>query len=224
MLVAYLYKKINKRRRRYIYSFSIIIFMVFTFFMSCYFMFLPVILRATSAKVKSLATASVNNAVFYALTEKTDYDDLIDIFSDDSGKINMLRANSVNINKLARETSRLSQESINKIGEQGIDLTLGSLTQSTFVIGQGIPVHIKVMPIGTVNSNFYSEFESVGINQTRHKIFIEVIAEVEIVLPFRAEIIKSSTEVLVCENILIGGVPETYFSTNGSNRYNLLPN
>ncbi|MEG2002260.1 MAG: sporulation protein YunB [Clostridia bacterium] len=224
MLVAYFFEKQPYRNlKRIAISFSVISSLIVAFLLCAYFVFLPVILKSTAARVKSLATSSINNAVFYALTEKTDYDDLIDIFSDDSGKINMIRANSVNINKLARETSRLSQESINKIGDTGLDLTLGSLTQSPFIIGQGIPIHIKLMPIGTVNANFYSEFESVGINQTRHKIFIEVVAEVEIVLPFVADSIVSSTEVLVCENILIGDVPKTYFTNNGE-RYNLLPN
>ncbi|MBR2324364.1 MAG: hypothetical protein IKA39_05705, partial [Clostridia bacterium] len=89
---------------------------------------LPIIKETASAKVRSLATAAVNNAVFYAITEKTDYNNLITIYSDSFGKINMIQADSIKINALARETSKASQDSINKIGDQGIDLALGTLT------------------------------------------------------------------------------------------------
>ena len=61
---------------------------------------LPIIKETASAKVRSLATAAVNNAVFYAITEKTDYNNLITIYSDSFGKINMIQADSVKINEM----------------------------------------------------------------------------------------------------------------------------
>ncbi len=174
-------------------------------------------------KVLALSTAAVNNAVFYALTEKTTYNELIDLYKDESGKVTMVQANSVKINALARETSRISQESINNLAKEGIDVALGSLLNSPFLVGLGPMVTFKILPVGTVSANFYSEFENAGINQTRHKIFINIEAIVDVVLPFMNKQVISETEVLLVENIIIGEVPTTYLSMGGGGTYNLLP-
>lgn len=185
---------------------------------------LPIIKETASSKVRSLATSAVNNAVFYAITEKTDYNNLITVYSDSFGKINMIQADSVKINALARETSKASQESINKIGDQGIDLALGTLTGFDLIIGQGPKVHLKTLPVGTVNTEFYSEFTSCGINQTRHKIYIVVEATVDVILPLKNERIITTTEVLVSESVLLGEVPDTYMKLGDENGYKHLAN
>ncbi len=189
-----------------------------------YVVMLPTIKKITFAMIESLATSAVNNAVFYVLTEKTDYNDLVTVYSDNYGKINMVSVNSVKINALARETSKLSQEYINKIGISGVDIPLGTLTGFELIIGQGPTVHFKATPIGAVNADFYSEFTSSGINQTRHRIYIVVGAEIEVILPSRKEKIETNTQVLVSESIIVGEVPDTYLKLSGEDEYNLLPN
>lgn len=189
-----------------------------------YFVMLPLIKSITASKIKSVATSAVNNAVFYALTEKTDYNNLVTVYSDNYGKINMISANSVKINALARETSKFSQEYINKIGDGGVDIPMGSLTGFEPIVGQGPLIHFKTVPVGTVNADFYSEFTSCGINQTRHRIYIIVEATIDVILPVKDEEIVTNTQVLVSESIIVGEVPDTYLKLNGEAEYNLLPN
>ena len=212
-----------KFKKRIIGVLTLVIIIVLSIFYYNLVM-LPIIKETASAKVRSLATAAVNNAVFYAITEKTDYNNLITIYSDSFGKINMIQADSVKINALARETSKASQDSINKIGDQGIDLALGTLTGFDLIIGQGPKVHIKTLPVGTVNTEFYSEFTSCGINQTRHKIYIVVEATIDVILPFIKERIITNTEVLVSESVLLGEVPDTYMKLGDENGYKHLAN
>lgn len=185
---------------------------------------LPIIRSIATSTIRSLATSAVNNAVFYALTEKTDYNDLVTVYSDNFGKINMIAADSVKINALARETSKFSQDYINKIGSAGIDVPMGSLTGFELIVGQGPLVHFKTVPVGTVNADFYSEFTSSGINQTRHRIYIVVEATIDVILPICDEKIVTNTQVLVSESIIVGEVPDTYLKLNGDEAYELLPN
>lgn len=217
--VAYFYKN-----KKIILSIISIMFIVIIASVYYSFVMLPIIINATGSKVKSMTTSAINNAVFYSLTEKTDYNNLVTIYSDNLGKINMIQANSVKINTLARETSKYSQEAINKMGENGIDIHLGSLTGIELLVGFGPLIHFKTLPVGTVNADFYSEFTSAGINQTRHRIYIIVEANVEVILPFIKKEIICNTPVLVCESILLGEVPNTYLKLDGESLYNLLPN
>ncbi len=216
-------KKLSKFKRKLIIALVIIalllVFVVWYFFAVVQ----PIIVNLAQAKIESVTMSAINNAVFSVMSETVEYEDLVTVFSDNTGKITMLQANTVKINSLARETARISQDSINKIGEQGIDIPIGTLTGSPLLAGQGTSIHIKITPIGTCNSVLISEFESAGINQTRHKIYLQMVAEVDIILPIFSSEIITTTDILVCESILVGDVPETVVNLD-SNFLDFMPN
>lgn len=49
-----------------------------------------------------------------------------------------------------------------------------------------------------------------GINQTKHSLYLNVIADISIVMPSRTENFAVTTDILVCECVLIGKVPDVY--------------
>ena len=62
------------------------------------------------------------------------------------------------------------------------------------------------------NCDFVSIFQSAGINQTLHKIYIDVYADVSIVTPIDQPTIQVKAEVLVCENLIVGKIPQNYLN------------
>ena len=81
-----------------------------------------------------------------------------------------------------------------------------------------------MLPVGSVTTEFKTEFESAGINQTRHKIYIEASARVDLILPRGAQSAAINTQVSVAESIIIGGVPESYVDVaDNEDMLNLLP-
>ena len=62
--------------------------------------------------------------------------------------------------------------------------------------------------------DFTSTFDSVGINQTKHSIYLNVIADISIVTPARTENFAVTTEILVGESVLVGKIPDTYLQTD----------
>ena len=62
------------------------------------------------------------------------------------------------------------------------------------------------------NCDFVSFFQSAGINQTLHKIYIDVYADVSIVTPIDQPTIQVKAEILVCENLIVGKIPQTYLN------------
>ena len=66
------------------------------------------------------------------------------------------------------------------------------------------------MPYGNIYCNFRSKFESAGINQTLHKIYVYMKTDVTIVMPMAKLNSVNETESLVCESLIIGEVPHTY--------------
>lgn len=184
----------------------------------------PIILSITESKIASLSTKAVNSAVSEVLVENNLYEDLVTICTNDAGDVVMIQANSVLINKLSRDLARASQTKLDTIGAQGVSIPMGSFTGMPIFIGRGPEVRLKIMPIGAIQCSFLSEFVQAGINQTNHKIYVNLTATINVVLPVANKQIVSNTQLLICENIIVGKVPEVYLSSSGiKNLMDLIP-
>ena len=221
--------KIIKRRRwhkkRAIIIFFSVLFTII-FIVSWYLIKVinPIIVSIGEAKVKSLATKAINTAVMEVLCDGYNYDDIIDIKSDDQGNITYISAHSLAVNKLARDLVATSQSKLDIIGEQGIGIPIGTLMGIPILMGKGPEIRIKLFPIGAINCFFKSEFTQAGINQTNHKIYVSVNSNVSVILPVSARNVQSTSQFLICESIIVGKVPEVYLnSDNLDEMMNLIP-
>ena len=65
---------------------------------------------------------------------------------------------------------------------------------------------------GNIETNIDSEFTSVGINQTRHRIYLDLKCVVGILTPFKTINKEVSSKVLLTETVIVGDVPSTYYN------------
>lgn len=184
----------------------------------------PTIIAMSEAKIEYIAVLAMNNAVSKILGSDIKYTDLTNILTDKDGKIAMIQYNTILINTLARKTSTLAQDEIRSLGAEGIDIPLGSITKSKILSGWGPNIKVKIIPVGSVSINFSDEFKQAGINQTRHKIYMEMQTQVRIVVPLGSDIINVATKVPITETIIIGDVPDTYVNVDNEDQMlNLVP-
>ncbi len=205
--------KKRKKRKRLIIFLSIIFAICFAIYLYFSFVVNPIIISITKSKVQSLATKAINSAVSEILIEKNVYEDLITITKNNDGDVSLIQANSILINKFSRDLARASQSKMDIIGSQGISIPIGSFTGIPILIGRGPEVRLKIMPIGAISCSFYSEFTEAGINQTNHKIYVNIDSSVDVILPIANKNIKTRSQLLICENIIIGKIPEVYLKT-----------
>lgn len=97
----------------------------------------------------------------------------------------------------------------------GVSVPLTSILELKLLSGMGPRINFRLMPSGNVSAVFKSEFESAGINQTRHRIYIEVTTKVRFLSPIAIESQEFVNQVNIAETILIGDVPEAYYSITG---------
>lgn len=184
----------------------------------------PVIIETSSSKVKSLSQDAVNNAVFEVIKDASIYDSLIKIQRDEEGNITMISSNAVRINYLSREIIENAQKRLEYLGSKGVSIPLGTFSGMPILVGHGPLVNIKLIPIGAINCNFSSKFISAGINQTNHKIYLEVNSNINIILPTASQSVNTKTQIMIAENIIIGKIPQTYlYSDDIGNLLNLVP-
>ena len=165
-----------------------------------------VLLSISEATMRASTTVAVNDAVYYTLSDEMRYEDLVTIHRDGEGNIISVAANPLKINKIARDTASMSLN--------GIPVPLGALTGIEAFAGVGPNIHFRIIPVSSVSCHFSSEFESVGINQTKHSIYLNVIADISIVMPSRTENFAVLTEILIGESVIVGTVPDAYLQSD----------
>ena len=183
----------------------------------------PTILSISEARLRAIAVKAMNDAVRETVGGDISYSDLINIEKDEAGNIVLVSANAVLMNNLAASTAIAAQEKILNIGEQGIGIPIGTIVGGQMLTGRGPSVRVKFEPVGSVTTDFMTEFEDAGINQTRHKVYLVFNATVRIVIGNTSQTVEISTQVLISDTIIIGDVPQSYFQGTQDQLLNLLP-
>ena len=197
---------------------ALTIFLAAFIFCTVYFRnnIVPTVMGSAVAEVRAICTNSVNLAVTTVVGGGLKYDDLFTVVKDSDDDVSMVQANS-EINLISREIANLAQANLDALGSQEISVPAGTFTGLALLMGMGPEVTISVIPIGSALCDFVSYFTSAGINQTLHKIYINVHAVISIVTPIDEPTITVTAEVLVAENLIVGDVPQFYFGNSVQN-------
>lgn len=184
--------------------------------MSIFFSYVvnPIIINTIELKSKSMTTQAINSAIADVLDGTITYNDLVNIVTNEIGDVELIQANTLKVNMLSKDIARSTETKLDTFGQSGIKIPLGTFTGMTFLVGKGPSLTLSTMPIGAVTCAFESMFESAGINQTAHRIYLNVTADVGVVLPFTTRKLRTSQAVMVSENIIIGKIPDVYLETS----------
>ncbi len=183
----------------------------------------PVIITMAEAQVRAMAVQAMNDSVRSVMSNPVKYTDLIHIVQDNEGNVMFIQADTLKMNDIAMTTAMTSQNQITKIGDDGVGIPLGSVLGGQLLAGRGPKIYARIVPVGSVTTDFESEFQNQGINQTRHKIYLNVHTTVRIVVPTQSKQIDVSTKVLVTECIIVGQVPESYVNVTDPGLLDTVP-
>lgn len=134
----------------------------------------------------------------------------------------MISANVITVNEIISDIAIKIQEELNKEENNSFNIRLGSLTGTKILSGRGPNVKIKIETIGNLDTDLRSEFETKGINQTLHKMYLQVECNVIILTPFKTTEEKIVNQVLLAEAVIIGTTPNTYYNLEGMEKTNLV--
>lgn len=181
----------------------------------------PVINKQSIVVAKSIAT-KISNEQATVVMANYKYQDLCSIEKDENGNIKMIKSNIIPVNEIISDVAVRIQNELNKTQDGEVFIRLGTLTGSKFLSGRGPKVNFKIVTIGNVETDLKSEFSSAGINQTLHRIFLEVKCKVIILTPFNSIEEEITNQVLLAEAVIVGNIPNTYYNLDGINNNNAL--
>lgn len=218
-------KKYNaqaKRRRRGRRAMLIALLAVLAFLMVDR-NFKPLVFTLAEARSAAMASQVLSGALAEAMDDGVNYSELMDVRMDDQGQVALLSANTVRMNQLADRAGAAALRRLQNMSSERVTVPLGAALGMTLFAGSGPGIPVSIVPIGSIRTDFATEFEACGINQTRHKVYLKVTASIRIVIPTGAKTTEVSANMLVAESIIVGGVPEGFVGYNlGEEELNLV--
>ncbi len=127
----------------------------------------------------------------------------------------MISANVAPVNEIISDVAIRIQEEFNKKENSNFHIRIGSLTGSRLLSGRGPNLNIQVATIGNIDTDLKSQFSSTGINQTLHRIYLQVECEVVVLTPIHTIEQTIKNQVLIAEAVIVGTTPDTYYNLEG---------
>lgn len=145
------------------------------------------------------------------IAETIDYNDMVSLITDNNGNITALVTNMANVNYLQ---AKITNAIVKKFAESDVtkvEIPIGSLFGNAFLSGHGPRISANILSVINVNTTFRNEFSDAGINQTRHRIMMDVDVTLGILLAgYQNRWDTVTTEITVAETVIVGSVPNTY--------------
>ena len=176
----------------------------------------PIIVSLATARVSNAVNRIVVDAVRDAIDSgQVDYNVLIHLEKDETGRVAALESNMAAFNRLRSQIADEILRRLSEVSTSELSIPVGTLTGSTLLAGRGPCIRVRMQAVGSASAAFRNQFTAAGINQTRHQIFLDVDVYMSILLPGMKTSTRVSNEIAVAETVIVGSVPETYtyFST-----------
>lgn len=207
----------RKCRRRHIKIFFVFVITV-VLTVSCFLYFrgnlIDYVDKYTSALITTRVVDIFNNSTTEALTGEMfqDKGNFYEIRYDGDGNVALISGDMVVINALMRDVAAISQRDVNLLCKsEDVQVPYSSVLGSMLIANYGGKYTLKLENIGNIQCNFRTTFESVGINQTLLCMYIDLFADISVMLPLYVKNIKVQNSMVVYQNLIVGKVPEFYF-------------
>lgn len=212
---------VNQKKIKKIIRILIVLFIAFLIVNITLQAIEPIIDMQCITMAKGIAT-KISNEQASIVMANYKYDDLMKITKDEEGNIKLISSNMIVINQIISDIPILIQDELGKVENNKFYIKLGSFTGSKLLAGRGPDVEIKMSVIGNIETDLKSEFSEAGINQTLHRIFLEVKCHVTILTPFHSIDEEIVNQVLLAEGVIVGNIPSTYYNLEGLTKDNFV--
>ena len=201
-----------KRRFRSLIDFAIVIVIVgvIAFAWESYPIFVKSCKTSAWSKANNIVHEEVENAMNYYT-----YNDLVKVEKDANGNVTLMNSNTILINQLVFKITWNIQKRIDEAPTTMVYINYGSVSGVTFWKNFGPKFDIELESAGGIDAKIKSEFQSTAVNQSIHRIYLEMDTVVRILTPLGVFGKEINSKVLVAEAVIVGTVPDTYYNLEG---------
>ena len=170
----------------------------------------PAIEDMAAARVTDEASDRIAEAITAQMErDGVCYENVVALEKDVQGRLLALRTDMNRLNRLRNETLAIINERLTDRDESELGIPLGSVFLPALLSGKGPKLPVRVLTVSNCDAEFYSSFDEAGINQTLHRITMQVAMNITLLTPAGTQQVQVDSGVVVAETILIGQVPDT---------------
>ena len=159
-----------------------------------------------------IVTVQTNNAIA-ALMAEGDFQngDFVSFEKNASGEVTAIHSNMAKINLLS---TRILERVVGATENRTLTVYIpaGNLTGVSLLMGRGPSVPVRIIMLTSSRVELGDSVITAGINQTKHQICLNVIVDVDILIPWGTESTQVVTEVMIADTLVVGKVPDTYLN------------
>ncbi len=171
----------------------------------------PLAAAVAETQAKNTIHQVLEEAILHDLEQMgVSYGNLVSIERDSAGAITALTTDVVELNRLRGVLLNRVLEEIRGVDVSELHIPLSSLLDVDVLWAKGPSLKLHGMRVGTVSAEFESEFSQAGINQTLHRIWLEIRVPLTLILPGDEIEVETEDRLCVAETIIVGNVPDTY--------------
>ncbi|MCL2507704.1 MAG: sporulation protein YunB [Oscillospiraceae bacterium] len=171
----------------------------------------PQIRALSASRAVVLAENTINQAVRDVLSAGSiNYGELVTVDKDRDGQVTAVKTDALKINLLKAELCAEIERRLSDFTRYDIEVPFGLVTGVDSLAGRGPSIHVKVSMTGYANCNISNDFLSAGINQTLHRMMLDIKTGVYVQLPDYSGFTEVETRFCLSETVIVGNVPGFY--------------
>lgn len=183
----------------------IVLFLIFTVRL------MPLIKTMAINNAKNMATQTINNAAGKVIEDdKIDYNKLMILEKDSSGKITAVKADTLQIDLLKYKITNEAIKELDSIDSSELGVPIGTIIGGQLFSGAGPRINVKIEPVGNVETKIVNEFTSTGINQTRQQVMLNVKTSITIIVSSYNVTTSVESNFTIADTVIVGDVPNSY--------------
>lgn len=175
----------------------------------------PPFMAMATGIARQMATQAINDALTKRIAEDAEYAKLVVLDKDRAGRVTSAHFNFAEVARIESLTTLRVQHVLTRLEARTIYVPalqgMGSAILAT--LGPSIP--IRIVPLGSAQSEVEPVVHTAGINQTVHILYLHIAAQVSVVVPFITQPVRVETRIPIAYVIFVGSVPQTTVTGSG---------
>ena len=124
----------------------------------------------------------------------------------------MIDVDMIVLNNIVDEVAENISANIEKQEKEDIEIPIGMFSNNKLISGYGPRVKIKIESFSNFSANLKTEFYSAGINQSIHRLYLDLSYNVILSTGLNSSTHTVHTQILLLESIIIGKIPEGLYN------------
>lgn len=171
----------------------------------------PVLSALAKAEAREYVVLAINEAVEQEiLSGSLSYSEFVSFEKDSNGGITALVTDMARINLLQSRISNLAATNVVNILSTDMSVPLGDALGGVFFSMKWPRIPVRMESVTDVKTQFINDFESAGINQTRHRLSLTITADIVVLFPGGQTTAVVESTVTIAETVIVGNVPNIY--------------